>query len=46
MAEVNLVVTPGAIPAVPLAWSVAQDEIDCVGERSVEFSLPFCSSAA
>lgn len=46
MAEVNLVEDPAVTPAVPLAWSVAQDEIDRVGERSVDYVLPFCPSAA
>lgn len=46
MVEVNLVQDPTVTPAVPLAWSVAQDEIDRVGERSVDYVLPFCPSAA
>jgi len=46
MAEIHLVADRAVVPAVPLAWSVAQAEIDRVGERSVEYSLPFCPSAA
>lgn len=46
LAEINLVFDPTAVPAVPLAWSVSQNEIDRVGERSVEYVLPFCPSAA
>jgi hypothetical protein len=46
LAEVNLVQNPDVTPAVPLAWSVAQEEIDRVGERPVEYVLPFCPSAA
>lgn len=46
MAEVNLVIDPADPAALPLAWSVAQSEIDRVGEVPVEYTLPFCPSPA
>jgi len=46
MAEVNLVLNPADLSAAPLAWSVAQDEMDRVGEVPIEYTLPFCPSPA
>lgn len=46
LAEIDLVVD-ATIPApVPLSWARAEDEIDRVGEKVLDISLPFCPSAA
>lgn len=46
LSEIPLVID-ATIPApVPLSWSINQSEIDRVGEKPLDISLPFCPSAA
>jgi hypothetical protein len=46
LAEIDLVDDPEATPPVPLEWAYVQDEIDRVGEKVMDITLPFCPSAA
>lgn len=46
LAEIDLVIDPDATPPVPLEWAWVQDEIDRVGEKVMDVTLPFCPSAA
>lgn len=46
LAEIDLVNDPDAAPPVPLSWAYIEDEIDRVGEKVMDVTLPFCPSAA